>query len=355
MSAPCVRELSPRGAGGVSVLEIEGAGAAQFVARFLARPLAVSRLVLARVTIETELVDEALVWCENDARVELHLHGSVPLVRRVLQAFAAAGAEVSDESTPSRPEAEALLARASCEDAARILLDQVEGALERELAAWERLPLERIGTLARTLRRRSAIARFALEPARVVLAGPVNAGKSTLFNLLHGRERVITSEMAGTTRDAVLERVQLGAWPIELADTAGERDGDDSLERRGIDLARELRTSAELVLWLSPADAPVSPPSGLARVVTLHSRSDLGGPAGTDSLSAVQAPQAALATVERVFRRAFDLPPRAWEPGAPVAFDAAGRAALDELLGRLERGDEAGAREVLARLRTLAR
>lgn len=355
MNRPVARELSPRGAGGVSVLEIAGDGAAAALQGFLGRRLAVGELRLVRVELEGELVDEALAWCESEARVELHLHGSVPLVRRVLQALDGAGVAAPETVTVSRASAEELLANAACEDAARILLDQAEGALEREVAVWERLPLERIGTFVRNVRRRSAVARFALEPARVVLAGPVNAGKSTLFNLLHGRERVVTSAQAGTTRDAVLERVRLGAWPVELVDTAGEREGDDGLERRGIELARELRTTAELVLWLSPADAPVPPPPGPARLVTLHSRSDLGAHEVPGSISALHGPQAALAAVELAFRRAFELPLRAWEPGAAVAFDAAGRSALDELLERLSRDDEAGARAVLAQLRSLAR
>lgn len=355
MSRPVARELSPRGAGGVSVLEIAGAGAAEAAETFLGRRLAVGDLRLVRVELEGELVDEALVWCENEARVELHLHGSVPLVRRVLQALDAGGVAAHDTEVPARASAEQLLVNAACEDAARILLDQAEGALERELASWDTLSLAEIEARARALARRSAVARFALEPARVVLAGPVNAGKSTLFNLLHGRERVVTSALAGTTRDAVLERVRLGAWPVELADTAGERDGDDSLERRGIELARELRTTAELVLWLSPADAPAPPPAGLARVATLHSRADLGSHDAQESISVVRDPQAALAAVARAFHAAFALPERAWEPGAAVAFDAASRSALAELLERLASGDEAGARTVLARLRCLAR
>ncbi|MCY3002182.1 MAG: 50S ribosome-binding GTPase [Planctomycetota bacterium] len=355
MSRPVARELSPRGAGGVSVLEIAGDGASAALQNFLGRRLAVGELRLVRVELEGELVDEALAWCESDARVELHLHGSVPLVRRVLQALDAAGVAAHDTELPKCASAEELLANAACEDAARILLDQVEGAFERELASWDTLSLAEIETRARALARRSAVARLALEPARVVLAGPVNAGKSTLFNLLHGRERVVTSAQAGTTRDAVLERVRLGAWPVELVDTAGEREGDDGLERRGIELARELRTTAELVLWLSPADAPVPPPPGLPRVVTLHSRSDLGSHDAQESISVVRDPQAALAAVERAFRRAFDLPLRAWEPGAAVAFDAAGRTALDELLERLARRDEPGSRAVLAQLRSLAR
>ena len=355
MSRPVVRELSPRGAGGVSVLEVVGPGAATLAQRFLARPLTAGDLRLVRVELDRELADEALVWVEDEARVELHLHGSVPLVLRVLAALGAAGAALPDDSQVRRKSAREWLAEARCEAAARILLDQAEGALERELESWATLAPADVEGRARAVARRSAIARFALEPARVVLAGPVNAGKSTLFNVLHGRERVVVSAQAGTTRDAVRERVQLGAWPIELIDTAGERDGDDGLERRGIELARELRSTAELVLWLSPADAPTPPPPGAVRVATIRSRSDLSSDSARNALSALRDPRAALAVVEGAFREAFGLPERAWEPGAPVAFDPESRFALGALIERLEQHDARGARELLERLRTLAR
>ncbi|MFI3206306.1 MAG: tRNA uridine-5-carboxymethylaminomethyl(34) synthesis GTPase MnmE [Clostridia bacterium] len=81
-----------------------------------------------------------------------------------------------------------------------------------------------------------------------VIAGRPNAGKSTLMNMLSGCERSIVTEIAGTTRDVVEERVMLGDIPLILADTAGIRSTDDPVEKIGVKLAKDRLGSAELVL-----------------------------------------------------------------------------------------------------------
>lgn len=86
------------------------------------------------------------------------------------------------------------------------------------------------------------------EGVNTVIVGRPNAGKSSLMNLLTGCERSIVTDIAGTTRDVVEERIMLGDVPIILADTAGLRETDDPVERIGVDLAQGRIESAELVL-----------------------------------------------------------------------------------------------------------
>lgn len=92
------------------------------------------------------------------------------------------------------------------------------------------------------------------EGYRVVLAGPPNAGKSTLFNALIESEAAITSPIAGTTRDVIERSVAIGGVPFTFVDTAGLRDGTlaDAIEAIGIDRARGELARADLVLWLGP-------------------------------------------------------------------------------------------------------
>ncbi len=92
------------------------------------------------------------------------------------------------------------------------------------------------------------------EGFRVVLAGPPNAGKSTLFNALVESEAAITSPIAGTTRDVIERAVAIGGVPFTFVDTAGLRDEDvaDAIEAIGIDRARTALGSADVVLWLGP-------------------------------------------------------------------------------------------------------
>lgn len=110
-------------------------------------------------------------------------------------------------------------------------------ALAQELDAWLARPRsERLG-----------------EGFRVVLAGPPNAGKSTLFNALVESEAAITSPIAGTTRDVIERAVAIGGVPFTFVDTAGLRDhGGDAIEVIGIDRARNEVERADLVLWLGP-------------------------------------------------------------------------------------------------------
>lgn len=107
---------------------------------------------------------------------------------------------------------------------------------------------------------------------RVVLAGPPNAGKSTLLNALAGRDAAIVSPIAGTTRDRIEVPVALSGIPFLLTDTAGLREeGADQIEHIGIGLARSAMEAADIILWLGPPeDCPDD-----SRAVQLHAKADL--------------------------------------------------------------------------------
>ena len=86
------------------------------------------------------------------------------------------------------------------------------------------------------------------EGARVTIAGPTNAGKSSLFNALLGYDRAMVSETPGTTRDVISEAIDLNGVPILLADTAGLRDAADTLEREGMRRAEVISSRSDVVL-----------------------------------------------------------------------------------------------------------
>jgi len=86
------------------------------------------------------------------------------------------------------------------------------------------------------------------EGAVVVIAGPPNVGKSSLFNALLGKSRAIVTEIPGTTRDALEAVIDTGRWPLRLVDTAGLRETDDRLERLGIEISERYLGSAQVVL-----------------------------------------------------------------------------------------------------------
>jgi tRNA modification GTPase len=90
----------------------------------------------------------------------------------------------------------------------------------------------------------------------VAIAGPPNAGKSTLLNRIARREAAIVSPVAGTTRDVIEVHLDLEGYPVTLLDTAGIGDSADPVEQEGVRRARQRASEADLVVWVEDARAP---------------------------------------------------------------------------------------------------
>ena len=122
------------------------------------------------------------------------------------------------------------------EDDGPVPRDKIESAIAKMVASLEALlATAPAGELIR-------------EGAVVVIAGPPNAGKSSLFNSLLGRSRAIVTEIPGTTRDALEAVVDSGKWPLRLVDTAGLRDTTDPIELLGIEVSERYLAGAAVVL-----------------------------------------------------------------------------------------------------------
>ncbi|MES9844531.1 MAG: tRNA uridine-5-carboxymethylaminomethyl(34) synthesis GTPase MnmE [Candidatus Sedimenticola sp. PURPLELP] len=99
------------------------------------------------------------------------------------------------------------------------------------------------------------VGRLLRDGMTLVIAGRPNAGKSSLLNSLAGRESAIVTDIPGTTRDLLRERIQIDGMPLHLVDTAGLRESNDQVEQEGIRRAREEIQQADLVLWIFDAQA----------------------------------------------------------------------------------------------------
>jgi len=294
--------LTPIGEGGIAVVSVVGPGAFDLAGR-LFRPHSTSaakpdvrQLHYGHIVDDGEVVDEVLVRLVpaedapgGEATVEVNCHGGVVAVQRVLACFVERGARVIDPETmlarraASRIAGEAALAltRAATPLAVEALLDQQAGALDHALTE---LPWEapaRVEEALRELLATERLGRALSVPPRVVLVGPANAGKSTLFNALAREDRVIVCPTPGTTRDAVRAEVALGGIAVWLTDTAGERRPASAIERDAIARSRSSAAQADLVLLVLDASAPQAVPldsflAAAERRLLVLNKADLG-------------------------------------------------------------------------------
>ena len=264
-----------------------------------------------------ELLDESLVLrfdspasSTGEDVVEFQCHGGRAVVAAVLDALTSLdGFRIAEPGEFTRrafengridlTEAEGLadLIEAETESQRKAALALAEGGLKKQIAAWQDRLLgfsaeaeraidydeadEAVDTalqrecaeLAEELSEwldRPGVERLK-EGVRVVVAGPPNAGKSSLLNAIAGEERAIVTDIPGTTRDHIEVPLSLGGVPILLTDTAGLRDSADRVEAIGVERAGRLVEVADVLVWLGePNQAPDQ-----AGVIKVHAKSDL--------------------------------------------------------------------------------
>jgi tRNA modification GTPase len=158
--------------------------------------------------------------------------------------------------------------------------DVASDVMQRSLAAVRDLAAE-IGTALGEAKRGERLR----EGLAVAIAGPPNAGKSTLLNRIARREAAIVSPFAGTTRDVIEVHLDLDGYPVTLLDTAGIRDTDDPVEREGVARARARAAAADLVLWVVDATEPAVPAmAGPAPTWLVRNKIDIAGVPGTAAI-----------------------------------------------------------------------
>lgn len=274
--------LTPPGRGGLSVVGIAGPGATGLVARLFTprgrlplaeRPTPAIVFGTWRATGDGPGEDVVVVRRADDA-LEVHCHGGLAAAESVLVSLERYGglrqpwADWLRASGMPEIELEAheALAAAGGPKAARILARQLGGRLEAELDRVRSLQCEGRGAdacgLIDRLLRAARVGLRLTRPWRVVVAGPTNAGKSSLVNAIAGHSRSIVSPEAGTTRDLLETRIVLDGWEVDLVDTAGLRPvGEDSgeVERAGMARAIAACGAADLVLQVRDGTVTAEP------------------------------------------------------------------------------------------------
>ncbi|HXS07552.1 MAG TPA: tRNA uridine-5-carboxymethylaminomethyl(34) synthesis GTPase MnmE [Rhizomicrobium sp.] len=123
------------------------------------------------------------------------------------------------------------------------------------------------------------------EGLRIAIIGPPNAGKSSLINALAQREAAIVSDIAGTTRDVIELRLNLGGYLVHVADTAGLREADDAIEAEGVRRALAKARESDLVLLLVDGTAPYTDQFPAKPDLVISNKSDLPGFQKRDGLA----------------------------------------------------------------------
>lgn len=328
----------------IAVLRVSGPRASEVASALIGRPPAARQATLRRLRDPAgETLDRALVlWFPAPATatgedvLELHVHGgraviaavekaivSLPGLRRAEPGEFTRRALLNGRIDLAQAAGLADLLEAETEVQRRAAMSASEGALSREVAMWlsrlsdvrarieAAIDYDEEGDIAETNGADGALRELAAvldrrvaaptservrEGWRVAILGPPNAGKSSLFNAMLGRDAAIVTPIAGTTRDVITARVIRDGHAFTLIDTAGlVEQTADPVEREGVRRALELIGSVDLVLWMG--DVQPEWPS-----LWLHGRSDEKdrvAPSGVDLSVSARLPD----TVDALWRR----------------------------------------------------
>lgn len=129
------------------------------------------------------------------------------------------------------------------------------------------------------LKKKAEQGRILNDGLKVAIVGRPNAGKSSLLNILLGKERAIVTDIPGTTRDILSERIHIQGLPLELLDTAGIRETEDIVEAEGVKRAQQVLQAADLVLWITDCSAADEDPAPAVSVplIQVFNKIDLAG------------------------------------------------------------------------------
>lgn len=293
------------GRGGIGIVRVSGGETGLVMERVLGRRIAVRQGVLCNFRDAVgEVIDQGVALYfpgpgsfTGEDVLELQGHGGPVVLDMVLQATLDAGARLArpgefteraflnDKLDLAQAEAVADLIDGSSRQAVRGALRSLQGEFSRRVEQLVEMLIEariyveaaidfpeeevdflqdrelrqRLEALQASLRQLLADARqgaMLREGMHVVLAGRPNAGKSSLLNALAGADTAIVTDIAGTTRDVLRERISIDGLPLHVVDTAGLRESSDQVEAEGIRRAWREIEQADRVLYIIDASQP---------------------------------------------------------------------------------------------------
>ncbi len=295
---------TPPGRGGIGVVRISGPSASEIAGKVLERDAPLQPRFAT--FLSARAIDEVIATYfpaphsyTGQHVVEISAHGNPVVLDAIVRCAIDAGARLAEPGEFTlraflngkrdliQAEAVGDLIAAATPLQARVAFDQLEGTLTRRIAAIDAELYDLVARLeasldfpdegyhfieaSHTAQRINGViegldqllgdarqGRMIREGATVVLAGRPNVGKSSIFNALAGHDRAIVTEVPGTTRDLVTERIDLGGLPLTLVDTAGWRATSDIVEREGVARGSQARDVADLVIVVLDRSEPIA-------------------------------------------------------------------------------------------------
>src|SRR6266481_4597675 len=252
---------TPVGEGGVGIVRVSGPDAERIAAALFVRAETKNGRLKSHMlhygTIRDpksdKILDQVLLTIMRKPRsytgedvVEVHCHGGVFVVHRILGLVLAQGARYAEPGEFTK--------RAFLNGRLDFAEDEIELLARPALVAKIDALREKIIIIIGTYE----WGRLFREGAKVCICGRPNVGKSSLFNALLGEERVIVTPIPGTTRDVIEESINLDGLQVVLWDTAGIRDATDEVERIGVNLSREHLEKSEAVVVVLDGSASLT-------------------------------------------------------------------------------------------------
>ena len=252
-----VAVLTPPGVAAIAVVRLAGPLNAAFAAAHLSRPPRPGKCVHCDLVDGKIVLDDVLAVMVDAHRLDLNLHGGAYVVQATLRLLTRFGYAVTDWADapemvfdPADPIAGQIardLPQAKSIETLRLLTAQP--------AAWREMIVSADRVAATQALADVTLERMLATPT-VAIVGPANVGKSTLANALFGRERSITADLPGTTRDWVGDEADLDGLVVRLVDTPGERATDDPIEAAAQRAARPVVVAADLVVVAVDGSTP---------------------------------------------------------------------------------------------------
>ena len=265
-----------KGISAISGIQLAGTGAGQIIEKIFRTnsqkklSLKTGNVVVGDIVDGGNVIDHVVVACEGENEFAISCHGNPLITEAIMKLLKEQGVELKTievlvgekikAEAENSIEAEARLEqlKAASLRGVELIALQAKNGLAKTARQWlkDTDGLKKIKEMCRGILEESERAKYFITGGRAVIAGAPNSGKSTLLNLLAGRQKAIVTDIAGTTRDWVSVKCRVGEVLIEFFDTAGLDEaiaGKSDIEQRSQQAARQLIDESDVVLYVNDA------------------------------------------------------------------------------------------------------